>query len=260
MKRILGVAAVLGTLVTAAVQPAAAAIPCSPPDTCIGSPCPIQIQFDANCYAYETAYNPATYISTPGSQMTIVGLITQFGVPLNILNPNDPNKEYTFVMTGLLSKGTLVSVNGPTTLYDCDYDSLKGASFAIYEGTPRNSPATPAAWAANPFGGAVVPANHQDGTLILSGDLCGFHTNIAKTGVVQSGSFRAGYNFTGGTLYNLVSGTESLVGGLWCPGPATIGGCTRPANYTAHPNGKFDASRTTAVTRSTWGKLKQIYR
>jgi hypothetical protein len=257
MKRILGVAAVLGTLaMAAAVRPAVAAIACSPPDTCVGSPCPIQIQFDANCFAFETVYNKTTFISTPGSQMTIVGLITQFGVPLNILNPNDPNKEYTFVMSGLLSKGTILSVNGPTTLYDCDYDSLKGASFAIYEGTPRNSPATAAAWAANPFGGAVVPANHQDGTLILSGDLCGFHTNIAKTGLIVSGSFRAGYNFTGGTLYGLVSGTESLVGGLWC---ANLSGC-KPANYTAHPNGKFDASRTTAATRSTWGKLKQIYR
>lgn len=255
MKRILGVAAVLGTLVMATAGVAGAAIPCPPPDACSGT-CPIQIQFDANCFAYETIYNKTTYISTQGSQMTIVGLITQFGAPLNILNPSDPNKEYTFVMKGLLSKGTLISTNGPTTLYDCDYDSLKAASFAIYEGTPRNSPATAATWAANPFGGAVVPTNHQDGTLILSGDLCGFHTNIAKTGAIVSGSFRAGYNFTGGTRYSLVSGTESLVGGLWC---ANLSGC-KPANYTAHPNGKFDASRTTSANHSTWGRLKQIYR
>ena len=257
MKRILGVAAVLAVLATAATgMPAAASTPCTPPDTCIGSPCPIQIQFDANCFAYETSYNKTTYISTAGSQMTIVGLITQFGVPLNILNPSDPNKEYTFVMSGLLSKGTKTSTNGPTTLYDCDYDSTKAANFAIYEGSPRNSPSTAAAWAANPFGGAVVPTNHQDGTVILTGDLCGFHTKIAKTGLIVSGSFRAGYNFTGGTKYSLVSGTEALVGGLWC---ANLSGC-KPANYTAHPNGKFDASRTTAVTRSTWGRLKQIYR
>jgi hypothetical protein len=255
MKRILGVAAVLG-LLGVAIGPAAADVPCTPPDTCTGSPCPIQIQFDANTFAHETAYSTATFISTAGSQLTIVGLITQFGVPLNILNPNDPSKEYTFVMSGLLSKGTKTSVNGPTTLYDCDYDSLKSATFAIYEGSPRNSPDTPAEWAANPFGGVLVPASHQDGTLILSGDLCGFHTNIAKTGLTVSGSFRAGYKFTGGTLFGLVSGTQSLVGGAWC---ANLSGC-HPANYSAHPNGKFDASRTTPATRSTWGKLKQIYR
>ena len=257
MKRILGVAAVLGALAVAvAGRPATASVPCSVPDTCTGSPCGVLIQFDANCFAFETNYNKTTFISTSGSQMTICGLITQFGPPLNVLNPNDPNKEYTFVMSGLLSKGTILSTNGPTTLYDCDYDSLKAASFAIYEGSPRNAPATAAAWGANSFGGAVVPANFQDGTVILSGDLCGFHTNIAKTGAIVSGSFRAGYRFTGGTKYSLVSGTASLVGGAWC---ANLSGC-KPANYTAHPNGKFDASRTTPASQSTWGRLKQIYR
>ena len=255
MKRILGVAAILGALV-AASQPAAASIPCTPPDTCIGSPCGVLIQFDANCFAFETAYNKTTYISTAGSQMTICGLITSFGFPLNGLVPNCPTKEYTFVMSGLVSKGTVLSANGPTTLYDCDYDSLKLATFAIYEGSPCNAPATSAAWAANPFGGAVVPANFQDGTVILSGELCGFHTKIGVTGPITSGSFRAGYRFTGGTKYSLVSGTESLVGGAWC---ANLAGC-KPANYTAHPNGKFDASRTTPASQSTWGRLKQIYR
>ncbi len=256
MNRNLGVAALAVFLaMTAAGRPATASTACDPLDACNG-PCPILIQFDANCFAYDSLYNKTTYISTPGSQMTIVGLITQFGAPLNVLNPADPNKEYTLVMSGLLSKGTLVSTNGPTTLYDCDYDSTKGASFTIYESTPRNSPDTPAEWAANPFGGLLVPTSHQDGTAILTGDLCGFHTNIAKTGSIVSGSFRANYNFTGGTLYGLVSGTEALVVGSWC---ANLSSC-KPANYTAHPNGKFDASNTTLATRSTWGKLKQIYR
>jgi hypothetical protein len=256
MKRTFGVAAILAMLVALPAVRAGASTPCGPLDPCIG-PCPILIQFDANAFAYETAYNKTTFLSSPGSQMTVVGLITQFGPALPFLNANDPNKEYTFVLSGLLSKGTIVSMNGPTTLKDTDYDSLKTATFAIYEGTPRNSPDTPAEWAANPFGGALVPSSHQDNTMILSGELCGFHTNVAQTGSIVSGSFRANYRPTGGTLYPFIAGTEALLGGSWC---ANLSGC-KPANYTAHPNGKFDASgATTPAMRSTWGKLKQIYR
>lgn len=256
MKRVLGVAVVLGAIAVAAASPASASVPCTPPDTCTGGPCGVLVQFDANCFAFETSYSTATFISSPGSQMTICGLITSFGAPLNTLVPNCPTKEYTFVLSGLISKGTIVGANGPTTLYDCDYDSLKAATFAIYEGSPCNAPATSGAWAANPFGGAVVPANFQDGTVILSGNLCGFHTNIAKTGAIVSGSFRAGYNATGGTKYPLIGSSESLLGGAWC---ANLSSC-HPANYTAHPNGKFDASRTTPAKSSTWGMLKLIYR
>ena len=266
MKRILGVAAVLAALATAVASgPAGAAGVCAAPDTCVGTNCPFLIQFDENCYAYETSYTTATFNSSPGSQLTVVGLITLFGPALPFLNANDPSKEYTFVLSGLVSKGTLVTINGPTTLYDTDYDSTKAGTFAVYEGTPRNSPDTFAEWNTNPFGGVLVPSSHQDGTLILSGDLCRFHTNISRTtsgpSVVQSGSFKTYYTPTGGTLYPYIQGTPAVLGGLWCPGPATIGGCSRPANYTAHANGKFDASgATTPATRSTWGRLKQIYR
>lgn len=255
MKRILGVAAVLAVLGAVMAGPVGAAQTCPPLDPCSGSPCPVLIQFDANCFAYETSYNTSTFMSSAGSQMTIVGLITQFGASLSSLNANDPNKEYTFVLSGLQSEGTVVSLNGPTTLYDTDYD-LGSAVFSVYEGTPRNAPSTPSAWAANPFGGAVVPANFQDGVVILSGVLCGFHTNVAKTGLTISGSFRATYHATGGTLFGFVGTSEGLLGGNWC---ANLSSC-HPANYTAHPNGKFDATGATAVPRSNWGRLKQIYR
>jgi hypothetical protein len=253
MKRLVGVVAVIAVLAMRAVSPAAAA--CPNLDPCQGT-CPVLIQFDANAFAHETNYSTATFLSTPGSQLNVVGLITQFGAGLAGLDANDPTKEYTFRLTGLTSQGTIVALNGPTTLYDANYDTLTAASFAIYEGTPRNSPATAADWAANPYGGALVPASHIDGTVILSGVICGFHTNIARTGTIVSGSFRASYHATGGTLFNLVGGTEGVLGGAWC---ANLTSC-HPANYTAHPNGKFDASGVTAATTATWGKVKQIYR
>ena len=68
MKRILGVAAVLGVLAMVAGTRPAASAPCAPLDLC-PSPCPFLIQFDANCFAHETAYNTTTFISTalPGA-------------------------------------------------------------------------------------------------------------------------------------------------------------------------------------------------
>jgi hypothetical protein len=256
MKKLLGVTAVLGALaVTAYAGPASANPPCVPLDLCPGT-CPILIQFDANAFAHETSYSTTTFISNPGSQLNVVGLITQFGPALPFLNPNDPNKEYTFHLTALTSQGTIVSLNGPTTNYDCNYDSLTIGTFTIREGTPRNSPSTSAQWAANPYGGVNVPATHDDGTIILSGELCGFHTSISKTGLTVSGSFRSNYHVTGGTLYPFISNTEALLGGNWC---ANLSGC-HPANYSAHPNGKFDASNaTTPANRSSWGRIKLIY-
>src|SRR5262245_60225571 len=115
MKKLLGVAAVLGALAVTAAAEAGPAGPCVPLDLCAG-PCPILIQFDANAFAHETAYNTTTFISTAGSQLDVVGLITQFGPALPFLNPNDPNKEYTFHLTGLTSQGTVVGANGPTQL------------------------------------------------------------------------------------------------------------------------------------------------
>src|SRR5262245_20168186 len=137
MKRLIGVAAVIAVLVMGAVSPAAAV--CPNLDPCQGA-CPILIQFDANAFAHETNYNTATFVSTPGSQLNIVGLITQFGGGLSGLDANDPNKEYTFRLTGLTSQGTVIGANGPTALYDASYDTLTAATFEIHEGTPRNSP------------------------------------------------------------------------------------------------------------------------
>ena len=87
MKRILGVAAMLAVLGAVPAGIAGAAQSCLP-QPCNGS-CPILIQFDANCFAYETSYSTSTFISNPASHLTIVGLITQFGSSLSFLNAND---------------------------------------------------------------------------------------------------------------------------------------------------------------------------
>lgn len=251
-----GVAALLGLLSVAAMTNAAFA-QCPP----IGGPSSVMIEFDANCFAYETVYAPATFTSTAGSQLTIVGIIDKFYAPLAGLDPTNPAIEYTFVINAT-SLGTVPSVNGPTNIYTTGYS---GGTFAIYEGTPENAPLA-AAMGSNPPGGATVPANFQDGTPILTGELCGFVTQVTKTGTgLPNGSFTSTYHFTNpnapgappaGNLYNTVGGADAQFGGLWC---VRTGGCT-PTGYSAHPNGKWDSPPSTPSKTSTWGMIKQLYR
>jgi hypothetical protein len=228
-------------------------------------PSSVMIEFDANSFAYETnggvLSNPVGYISPAGNVLTMVGIIDRFYAPLAYLNPADPTKEYTFVVTGLVSGGTTTTINGPTTIYDTQYT---GGTFAIYEGSPENAPLA-GQMAANPPLGPTVPANFQDGTAILTGDLCGFNTSITKTGTIVNGSFGSTYKFTNpnapgpppaGNLFNAVGDGQAIFTGVWC---VTAGGCT-PTGYSAHPNGKWDSPPTTATLRSTWGTLKQLYR
>ena len=247
MKSKIGVAATLGILAAGVLAPEAFA-------QCGTG---VMIKFDNDGFAYETSYNNATYMSSPGSQLTVVGIITLFCAPFTDLNPADPNKEYTFIWDGLTSAGTVSSPYGSSgTKYDTDY---VGGGFRIYEGSPRNAP-TAATLPANPPN-ATVPVNFTDGTLILQGALSGFHTAITRSSLGNySGSFRSDYACTGGTLYNRVGEGTSLLSGLWCAAGTGNGRCSMPAGYSAHPNGKWDTPATTATSPTTWGTIKQLYR
>ena len=211
----------------------------------------VMIDWDANSFAYETNYTPATFNSAAGSQLTVVGIVNLFCSPFLDLNPNSATTEYTFVFDGLVSGGTTTQVNGPSTVYTTNYGS---GAFRIYEGTPRNAPTAGSMPAGPP--NATVPANFADGTLILSGTLSAFSTQITRVGTnPPNGSFRADYTFTGGSLFSRVQNTGAgLMQGLWC----VTTGCT-PSGYSAHPDGKFD-NPPTAVLNSTWGAIKDLYR
>jgi hypothetical protein len=242
MKRNFGVAAVLGLLALGALAPRVSA-------QCGTGP---MIDWDANSFAYETNYNPATLISAPGSNLTVVGIVNLFCSPLSFLNANDPAKEYTFVFSGLTSAGTTTLNPFPgLTVWQTSYGN---GTFAIYEGSPRNAPVA-GAMPLNPPN-ATVPGNFQDGTLILSGTLTNFYTEITQQGTAAPvGSFTSDYTFTGGTLGGLLIGTGTgFMQGLWC-----VSGCQIQQGYSAHVNGKFDTPPTPATT-STWGSVKTLYR
>lgn len=260
MKSKIGVAAVIGLLATA-LSATVATAQCNPPGDNPG----VMIKFDADAFAYETAYTPATFTSAPGSQLTVVGLVSVFCNPFSDLDPLGPGTEYTFIWDGLNSVGTTYKAVGSSGMqYTNRY---VGGGFRIYAGAPRNAP-TAATLPALPAPG-VVPDAFVDGTMILGGtmtDTLFVIVTRTSTGTYTS-SFRANYRCTGGTLYDRVGDAINLMTGLWCVVPATnpnppspLGTCLLPAGWSAHPNGKWDTPATVPVLPSTWGKIKTLYR
>jgi hypothetical protein len=249
MKNKIGVAALVAALAMALLATAAGA-------QCTGYPGPM-IVFSSNGYAYETNY--ASFMSTAGSQMTVVGKVSLFCQPFLDLDATSATTEYTFVWDGLVSQGTTTAVNGVRTTYTTRY---MGGMFHIYAGSPPDIPATLPALPAP----GVIPDTYANGTLILEGPLDSLVVSVLKVGTTTytvSGSYRANYWCNGGTLVDRVGGGQSLLSGSWCPDPPSGspgGSCALPTGWSAHPSGKWDSPYTTPVTPTQWGSIKILYR
>jgi hypothetical protein len=244
MKTKIGVAVLLGLVAMCGIATSATEPPCLSP---------ILIKFDNDTFAYETAYTNATYTSAPASVLKVIGKIVCLGLPLAYTTGN----EYTVVMTGLVSAGTVHTTPFGSDQYNTDYS---GGSFTIYEDT---TPDVPTAATLGTYGlPPGADALYTDGTAILSGTIDYFHTLISRASTTGkwSGSFNALYTSTGGSLFGLIGGAQSNLNGLWCSLGAGSGQCSLPAGYSAHPSGKFDVPASTAASSSTWGKLKLLYR
>jgi hypothetical protein len=261
MKKMIGVAGLLALLAVSAYVPSAHAQACG---------AGLLLKFDADCWAYETndsldtgtSAGPSTagaFISFPGSQLSVVGIATLFCSPLASYVP-DSNNEYTMFWTGLTSAGTITTPFAATgKKWDTDYS---GGTFQIWHGSPPNAP-TQLNIASNPYGGVSVPAFFTDGTKVLEGTMPSLHTTVMRSSnsnsAIFGGNFNGIYQFTGGADYALVNGLgQGTLTGNWC-GKVGGGSSCAPANYSAHPNGKFDVP-VTAVHESTWGAIKSLYR
>jgi hypothetical protein len=246
--RKIGLAALLGLMSVLAFAAPVTAGPC---DT--GT----LIDWDADAFAYESNY--AFLSSQPGSNLTMVGTINLFCAPLNVNNPADPNKEYTFVFLNLISQGTAIIPVGTVTVFDTQYAQ---GIFFIYEGSPEDAPLADTPMPSFPPN-VDVPGKFVNGINILSGQLNNFNTTVVIGGAGgPAGNFRGDYRFTGGTQFALVAGqTDGLFTGLWCA-PVVPDGtvCDVQPGYSAHPDGKFDQDPATPAANSTWGAIKAMYR
>jgi hypothetical protein len=188
--------------------------------------------------------------STPGTELKIVGIISDFDTPFQDLDPSDPSKEYTFYAYGLISNGTTTSGIPAFTFYTTTYS---GGTIEIYEDLTPESVFDP-----NPPN-ANVPSTYTDGTLILSGSFTSFLTQTNNFTAFQTGNAEGGINWTGGTLID-----RTRTGGRPCPGLFTGGLTWRPAvlipGYLFRHDGKIDLNCPVPVEDETWGRIKSLYR
>lgn len=167
-----------------------------------------------------------------GGELKAVGIISDFGPPLDFLDADDPAKEYTFYIYGLISQGTVATGPPSTTFYLTQYT---GGFIEIYEGSPRNS-----SFAPNPPN-ALVPSTYVDGTLLLSGHFTSFQTQTNNFSQFSVGNAEGTILFTGGSLIDLWTNN---VGDPECPGlfngGTTWNASTLPAGYLFRHDGKLD--------------------
>lgn len=180
-----------------------------------------------------------------GSQLIGVGTVSNFGPPLEFLNPNIGPYEYTIYLYGLISQGTSA---GP--FYVTNYS---GGFIEIREDTTPD-----ASYDANPPN-AGVPSDFQDGTVILSGQFTGFFTQINGLSSFNTGNAEGTIQWTGGTLLPYTGqGAEPcpglFTGGLTYYPPVMIPG------YVYRHDGKIDFNCPTPTHSETWGKVKSQYR
>lgn len=203
-------------------------------------------------YFWELGATPTN--QPPGGILNAVGTVSSFGPPLDFLNATMPATEYTFVIGGLVSGGTTVVGPIATQFYVTNYS---GGTIDVYA-----DPSPDAVFAPNPPN-ALVPSTFTDlGAPILSGVFTRFVVNTNNFTTFQVGNIEGDINWTGGSLLNLLRGNNDAV----CPGLFTGGATwnTSPgigiAGYLFRHDGKIDLQCPTPTRKSSWGRLKLLYR
>lgn len=197
----------------------------------------------------------ATATNQPaGGILRCVGVVSLFGPPLDFLNATMPATEYTFYIDGLQSLGTTAFGPPATTVYTTFYS---GGTIAVYADPTPDAVFDPLPPNAN------VPATFLDaGAPILTGDFTSMLVTTNNFTAFQTGSIEGNIAWTGGTLIGHFDGGS----GEPCPGLFTGGATwnTSPGigipGYLFRHDGKIDLQCPTPTQKSTWGRLKGLYR
>ena len=197
----------------------------------------------------------ATFSNMPsGGIMRAVCTVSTFGPPLDFLNATMPATEYTFYIDGLTSLGT--SSFGPPsqTIYSTIFT---GGTIDVYA-----DPTPDAVFAPNPPN-ALVPSTFIDvPPPILSGHFTALTVTTNNFTAFQTGSIDGDIVWTGGTLISYFgNGTGGTCPGLFTGGATwnTSPGVGIPG-YLFRDDGKIDLQCPVPTQKSSWGRVKQLYR
>ena len=206
-------------------------------------------------FDWDPAYFYGDPSMTPSNQpsgtiLKAVGILSAFGAPLEFLNATMPATEYTFYIDGLVSQGTTTVGPPATEIYTTFYT---GGTFALY-----SDPTPESVFAPNPPNG-LVPSTFTDGAPILTGNFTGLSVTTNNFTVFQVGNIEGNIVWTGGSLLDYFNGEN-------CPGLFTGGATWRTTpgvgipGYLFRHDGKIDLQCPTPAAKSTWGRLKSLYR
>lgn len=197
-------------------------------------------------------YDPAAPLATPtnsppGNELRVVGTISQFGPPLDDLNPFIGTRDYTIFITGLIAGATTTFGPPGTRIFLTPYT---GGVISIYEGLVVN-----ADFGVNPEN-ATVPSTFTDGeTLLLQGTMSNLVTQTNDFSPHQVGFAESAIIWTGGSRFADVQDCPALfTGGL------TWNNEVKPEGYLFRHDGKIDRECPTPTQPSTWGRIKSLYR
>ncbi len=198
-------------------------------------------------------YGPpsSTFNNQPiGNPLAGLGTVSDFNAPFAFLDASDPTREYTIVISGLISQGTTTIGAPGLQFYTTNYS---GGSIQIYEDlTPDHD------YGVNPPN-ATAPSTFSDGTLLLSGVFTRFVVQTNDFTQFQVGNAEGDISWNGGTLIDL-----TMTGGEPCPGLFTGGLTWRPsvliAGYQFRHDGKIDLNCPVPAEAKSWGKVKAQYR
>jgi len=203
-------------------------------------------------YFWQTGGSPSDLPA--GGILECVGIVSQFGPPLDFLNATFPGTEYTFYVTGLQSQGTTTFTSGTNEIYSTLYN---GGTFELYADASPN-----AVFAPDPPNPDVPSTFLEDPPALLVGQFTSLHVSTNNFTQFQVGNIEGNIVWTGGTLLPLLAGP----GGQPCPGLFTGGATwsTEPGigipGYLFRHDGKIDLQCPTPSRKSTWGELKTLYR
>jgi len=197
----------------------------------------------------------ATFDNMPaGGIMQAVGTISLFGPPLDFLNVTMPATEYTFYMNNLSSQGTTALGPPGTTIYQT---AFTGGTIDVYA-----DPTPDAVFAPNPPN-PQVPGTFTDvGPPILSGVFTSLLVTTNNFTAFKTGNIEGDIQWTGGTLIDYFKPN----GGAACPGLFTGGATWNTApgvgipGYLFRHDGKIDLQCPVPTQKSSWGRVKQLYR